>query len=122
MANPITFIFFVELLNVQGALLVLVSCEAGVRLYAFVRLFIRLFVCVFVYLCVCLFVCLFICAFVYLCVCGFVVLWFCVFVHYYASGSSTTPMRTCFPQCGQNTGLACINGTETASVLLSLCD
>jgi hypothetical protein len=97
MANPITFIFFVELLNVQGALLVLASCEAGVRLYAFVRLFIRLFVCVFV------------------------ALWFCVFVHYYASGSSTTPMRTCFPQCGQNTGLACINGTETASVLLSLC-
>lgn len=105
MANPITFIFFVELLNVQGALLVLASCEAGVRLYAFVRLFIRLFVCVFVYLCVC----------------GFVVLCVCVFVHYYASGSSTTPMRTCFPQCGQNTGLACINGTETASVLLSLC-
>ena len=97
MANPITFIFFVELLNVQGALLVLASCEAGVRLYAFVRLFIRLFIC------------------------AFVALWFCVFVHYYASGSSTTPMRTCFPQCGQNTGLACINGTETASVLLSLC-
>lgn len=66
MANPITFIFFVELLNVQGALLVLASCEAGVRLYAFVRLFIRLFVC--------LFVCLFICAFVALWLCGFVCL------------------------------------------------
>ncbi len=62
MANPITFIFFVELLNVQGALLVLASCEAGVRLYAFVRLFIRLFVCVFVYLCVCGFVVLCVCA------------------------------------------------------------
>ena len=117
MANPITFIFFVELLNVQGALLVLASCEAGVRLYAFVRLFIRLFVCAFVYSLVCLCVCLFVCLFI----CAFVALWFCVFVHYYASGSSTTPMRTCFPQCGQNTGLACINGTETASVLLSFC-
>ncbi len=62
MANPITFIFFVELLNVQGALLVLASCEAGVRLYAFVRLFIRLFVCAFVYLCVCGFVVLCVCA------------------------------------------------------------
>lgn len=62
MANPITFIFFVELLNVQGALLVLASCEAGVRLYAFVRLFIRLFICVFVYLCVCGFVVLCVCA------------------------------------------------------------
>lgn len=70
MANPITFIFFVELLNVQGALLVLVSCEAGVRLYAFVRLFIRLFVCVFVYLCVCGFVVLWFCGFVVLCVCA----------------------------------------------------
>ncbi len=68
MANPITFIFFVELLNVQGALLVLASCEAGVRLYAFVRLFIRLFVCVFVYLCVCLFVRLWLCGFVCLCI------------------------------------------------------
>lgn len=62
MANPITFIFFVELLNVQGALLVLASCEVGVRLYAFVRLFIRLFVCAFVYLCVCGFVVLCVCA------------------------------------------------------------
>ena len=58
MANPITFIFFVELLNVQGALLVLASCEAGVRLYAFVFSL----VCVFVYLCVCGFVVLCVCA------------------------------------------------------------
>lgn len=53
MANPITFIFFVELLNVQGALLVLASCEAGVRLYAFVYSLVCLCVCGFVVLCVC---------------------------------------------------------------------
>ena len=54
MANipPHTLTLIIVLLNVQGALLVLASCEAGVRLY-FARLFIRLFVCAFVTLWFC---------------------------------------------------------------------